>query len=164
MKKWITLFLLILSLSAVSVINVYSAETELLPDYTLNYETVFINGEEYYFETSFFETPIVLENIDLSTSTISGSRTKTLKNSAGQTVVKASVTGIFSYDGLSANCVSCSGSAVSYASQWYVSNYFTSKYNNSATTTATVIFSSGSTSMTYYLTASISCAPDGTLY
>ena len=99
-----------------------------------------------------------------TTSTITGKKTNTYKNSAGNAVWSVTVTGTFTYNGSSATCTSSTVSATSYNSNWKISSSSASK--SGATAKATVSakrYADGTYIRTMTQSVSLTCSKNGTL-
>ena len=99
-----------------------------------------------------------------TTSTISGKRTLTYRNSDGSTLWSVTVTGTFTYNGSSATCTSSTVSATSYNSNWKISSSSASKSGATANATATAKkYSNGICIKSMTQSISLTCSKNGTL-
>ena len=115
----------------------------------------------YYIETS-----ISIDNVDTASSTRgtkTATKTRSYKNSSGDVMWSASITGTFSYNGNSATCTSCSHSATAYGSTWSIKSVSSSRSGNSATTYATAIHHMATINVEHSMSVTISCSADGTI-
>lgn len=95
---------------------------------------------ETFEDGSYIETiieEVVVPSTRSSTSTISGKKTSTYRNSSGTALWSISVTGTFTYNGSSASCTKSTVSTSSYSSNWKVSSSSASKSGATAKATAT---------------------------
>lgn len=133
MKRTIVLLLSIISLAcniAISPLSVEAADIN-----TSSNIEMLDNG--YYYET-IIEDAEAPTNISPKATTQYITKTKTtqLKDSDGDVLWSVSIKAIFSYDGSTSKCTSCTPSATSYASSWSIKSVTSSKSGNSATATA----------------------------
>ena len=117
---------------------------------------------------SYMETVIEKTTTSLSarstTSTVSGKKTNTYRNSEGSALWTLTVTGTFTYNGSSATCTKSTVSATSYNSNWRISSSSASKSGATAKATATAKKYSNRIcikSMTQSI--SLTCSKNGTL-
>lgn len=117
---------------------------------------------------SYMETVIEKTTTSLSarstTSTVSGKKTNTYRNSEGSALWTLTVTGTFTYNGSSATCTKSTVSATSYNSNWRISSSSASKLGATAKATATAKKYSNRIcikSMTQSI--SLTCSKNGTL-
>lgn len=133
-------------------------------------EVVVSESTEYFEDGSSITTTITQlitdsQNQTRATRTVTGSKTKTVKDTSGSVLFKFKITGTFTVnEGVSATCtaVSCSGS--DFASGWSLDSYTTSKSGNTAK--ATGVFKHkklGITTVTQEVTNTLSCSTSGTL-
>ena len=116
-----------------------------------------------YIETVIEETTSTSSSRSTS-STISGKKTTTYRNSDGSAVWSVTVTGTFTYNGSSATCTKSTVSATSYNSNWKISNTSASKSGASAQATATSKkYSNGICIKTTTQSVSLTCSKNGTL-
>lgn len=95
MKKLISLFSVILMITALIVFPVHAQESETV---------------EYLPDGSYYVTTIEQSNIQpFSSGTTSGSKITTYKNSNGVTIFTFKLTGYFTYTGSSASCTKATG-------------------------------------------------------
>lgn len=115
-----------------------------------------------YIETKITTTPGY--STRSTTSTITGKKTNTYKNSAGNAVWSVTVTGTFTYNGSSATCTSSTVSATSYNSNWKISSSSASKSGATANATATAKkYSNGICIKSMTQSVSLTCSKNGTL-
>ena len=115
-----------------------------------------------YIETKITTTPVY--STRSTTSTITGKKTNTYKNSAGNAVWSVTVTGTFTYNGSSATCTSSTVSATSYNSNWKISSSSASKSGATANATATAKkYSNGICIKSMTQSVSLTCSKNGTL-
>lgn len=99
-----------------------------------------------------------------TTSTVSGKKTNTYRNSEGSALWSVTVTGTFTYNGSSATCTKSTVSATSYNSNWKISSSSASK--SGATAKATVSakrYADGTYIRTMTQSVSLTCSQNGTL-
>lgn len=155
--------LLSIILTTILLISLFSLTT-----YAQSPEIVVSETTEYFDDGSSITTTITqLANNDLTraTKTITGSKTKTVKNSDGDVLYKFKVTGTFSVnEGVSSTCTAVSCSASNLASGWSLDSSTKSKSGNKATATGvfkyTVLFI---TTITQETTATLTCDKNGNL-
>ena len=158
MKKTISIIL-----TAIILVSLFSLTT-----YAQSSETVISETTEYFEDGSSITTTvtqIASNNLSRATKTITGSKTKTVKNSDGDVLYKFKVTGTFTVnEGVSSTCTAVSCSASNLASGWSLSSSTKSKSGNKATATGvfeyTVLFI---TTITQETTATLTCDKNGTL-
>ncbi len=121
---------------------------------------------EYLKDGSYIET-ILEENNSVglfsTTSTKSGKKTSTYKNSSGQIQWSISVTGTFSYNGSSSKCMSSSISTTCPGKYWSLSGKSASKSGATAIATATAKYINGSNTKTVQRSVQLTCSKNGTL-
>ena len=164
MKKLTSIFLAITILISILSFNASAA------NYNDANKTEKIISEitEYFEDGSSITTTVTqLASNDLTraTKTITGSKTKTIKDSAGDVLYKFKVTGTFTVnEGVSSTCtaVSCSASDCNYG--WELDSSTTSKSGNTAR--AVGIFKKKTlfiTTQTVETTATLTCDKNGNL-
>lgn len=165
MKKIISITLTIVVLFCLFCFNVSATTYEGLSDN----EIVISETTEYFEDGSSITTTItqyVNESTTLATTkTISGSKTRTVKNSDNEVLYKFKINGTFSVNiGVSATCTAVSCSASDLASGWSLDSYTTSKSGNTASATGVfkhkVLFV---TNVTHETPVSLSCDANGVL-
>lgn len=158
MKKIISIIL-----TAVILVSLFS-----LTAYAQSSETVISETTEYFEDGSSITTTvtqITSNDLTRATKTITGSKTKTVKNSDGDVLYKFKVTGTFTVnEGVSSTCTAVSCSASNLASGWSLASSTKSKSGNKATATGvfeyTVLFI---TTITQETTATLTCDKNGNL-
>lgn len=124
---------------------------------------------EYLENGDYIETVISNETNDnatcplATTKTITKSKTKYYKNSAGTVLWSVTIKGTFTYDGSTSKCTSCSHSASAPASSWSIKSVSSSKSGNSATAKVTATQKDGSLSTDYSTSVTITCSANGTI-
>lgn len=124
---------------------------------------------EYFENGDYIETVISDETNNnaipplATTKTITKSKTKYYKNSAGTVLWYATIKATFTYNGSTSKCTSCSHSASAPASSWSIKSISSSKSGNSATAKATATHNFGVTSVDYSMSVTIKCSADGTI-
>ena len=99
-----------------------------------------------------------------TTSTVSGKKTNTYRNSEGSALWSVTVTGTFTYNGSSATCTKSTVSATSYNSNWKISSSSASKSGATAKATASVKrYADGTYIRTMTQSVSLTCSKKGTL-
>jgi hypothetical protein len=156
MKRVFLVLSLISALVLVSATSIFATEEETVVT-------------EYFPDGSYLEVAVADESSPFSlfsaTSTKSGSKTATYKNSAGDSLWSVKVSGTFSYNGTTASCTSSSVTATSYSSYWSIASKSASKSGNTATATATAnqYSSFGIVIATVTYTVNLTCSANGTL-
>lgn len=158
MKKLLSIILIVFILVPTVSVTTHAQSPEIIISETTEY---FEDG------TSITTTITQLSSNDLTraTKTITGSKTKTVKNGDGDVLYKFKVTGTFSVnEGVSATCTAVSCSASNLASGWSLASSTKSKSGNKATATGvfeyTVLFI---TTITQETTATLTCDKNGNL-
>ncbi len=161
--------LLSIILTTVIFISLFSFNT-LAIEYkeTTDKEIIISETTEYFEDGSSITTTITQflnENQTRATKTVSGSKTKTAKNSSGDVLYKFKVTGTFSVnEGVSATCTAVSCSASDFASGWSLDSSTTSKSGNTANATGNFKYKVlGITTRNQQTQASLSCNVNGVL-
>lgn len=159
MKKFISIIL-----TAILLISPFSFVTS-----AENYEITISETTEYFEDGSSIITTITQQTSNImplsSTYNLTGSKTKTGKDSSGNVLYKFKITGTFLVnEGTSATCtaVSCSASDCNYG--WELDSYTTSKSGNTAK--ANGIFKKKTlfvTTQTIEIPISLSCDVNGVL-
>lgn len=164
MKKTLSLILSIILLVLLFNFNVSAANYNALP----KNETIINETIEYFPDGSTITTITQqINNIETfaTTKTVSGTKTKTVKNSDGEILYKFKINGTFSVNvGASAVCTAVSCSASELASGWSLDSSTTSKSGNTAKATGVfkhkVLFV---TNVTQEVSNTLSCDKDGVL-
>lgn len=161
MKKIISIVLITVLLLCTVSISV-SATTQR--------EVVVSENTEYFEDGSSITTTITQivsnsKNLARATRNVTGSKTKTVKNSSGDVLFKFKITGTFTVnEGVSATCTAVSCSASDLASGWSLDSYSTSKSGNTATATGNFKHKVlGITNVTQQVTNTLTCSTTGTL-
>ncbi len=121
-----------------------------------------VNASEYYYE----ETIEIINTIPSSrtTNTITGRKTKSMKNSAGAVLWYVSVTGTFTYTGSKSQCTSATVTAKSNNKYWKIISKSSSKNTNNATATARAQnILDGEVIATHRLSTTLTCSTTGKL-
>ena len=164
MKKLTSVVLIVAILMTILSFNVAATN-----DNTFNtYEKIVSETTEYFKDGSSITTTvtqIASNDLTRATKSITGSKTKTIKDSAGDVLYKFKVTGTFTVnEGVSSTCtaVSCSASNCNYG--WELDSSTTSKSGNTAK--AVGIFKKKTlfiTTQTVETTATLTCDKNGVL-
>lgn len=117
---------------------------------------------EYLENGDYIETTTETENTTRAAGTVTGSKTKSYKDSDGNVLWKVKVTGTFAYTGKTSLCSTVSHTATSNSSSWTIKSSSSSKSGNTATATAKAVKTS-STTITHSMTVNLSCDADGNL-
>ncbi len=117
---------------------------------------------EYLENGDYIETTIETQNTTRAAGTVTGSKTKSYKDSDGTVLWKVKVTGTFAYTGKTSLCSTVSHTATSNSSSWTIKSSSSSKSGNVATATAKAVNTS-STTITNTLTVKLTCDADGNL-
>lgn len=135
--------------------------------YAQSPEVVISETTEYFEDGSSVTTTITqLETnyLTRATKTITGSKTKTVKNGDGDVLYKFKVTGTFTVnEGVSSTCTAVSCSASNLASGWSLDSSSTSKSGNKASATGIFKYTVLFISITQETTATLSCDKNGVL-
>ncbi|MCH5300490.1 MAG: hypothetical protein J1E56_04150 [Ruminococcus sp.] len=124
---------------------------------------------EYLENGDYIETVISNETNDnatcplATTKTITKSKTKYYKNSAGTVLWSVTIKGTFTYDGSTSKCTSCSHSASAPASNWSIKSISSSKSGNSATAKCVATYKGAIISTDYSMSVTITCSANGTI-
>ena len=123
---------------------------------------------EIFEDGSYIETVIEKKTSSFSarstTSTLTGKRTLTYRNSEGSALWSVTVTGTFTYNGSSATCTKSTVSATSYNSNWRISSSSASKSGATAKATASAKrYMDGTYIRTMTQSVSLTCRKNGTL-
>lgn len=157
MKKTISIIL-----TAIILVSLFS-----LTAYAQSSETVISETTEYFEDGSSVTTTvtqIASNNLTRATKTITGSKTKTVKNSDGDVLYKFKVTGTFTVnEGVSSTCTAVSCSASNLASGWSLVSSTKSKSGNKATATGVFEYTVLFISKTQETTATLTCDKNGNL-
>lgn len=157
MKKMFQVILTALIVISLSPATVHASSSPA-QDSSILYE----NG--YYIETIITEAepPAQISMFAAASETITRTKTTYVKDANRNILWYVSVTATFTYDGYSAQCISCSHDAVSLASTWSIESSSSSRSGNSATATATAKQTGTlGTSHTYTESVTIQCSPSG---
>lgn len=162
MKK--TTFLMAIILLFVFSFNVSAVAS----DYSLKNEIVISETTEYFEDGSSATTTvtqIITPNQPRATKNVTGSKTRTIRNSDGDVLYKFKVTGTFSVnEGISSTCTAVNCSASNLASGWSLDSSTTSKSGNKASATGifkyTVLFI---TTITEETSVTLTCDKNGVL-
>lgn len=165
MKKFLSIFLTIVVL--ISLFSFTASATTY--DGLAENEMVVSQTTEYFEDGSSITTTITQYVSDVSTlattKTVSGSKTRTVKNADNEVLYKFKINGTFSVTvGVSATCTAVSCSASDLASGWSLDSSITSKAGNTAN--AMGIFKKKVlliTTQTVETPVSLSCDANGTL-
>ena len=122
MKRCITLALIILFIVAMMPTNVFAVEAK----------------DVIRFDDGSYITVEIINMDTRATSTKTGSKVYTYRNSDGDQQWKATLTGTFTYTGSSSTCTSSSCNVSITDSDWYVVSKTTSTSGSSATTDLTM--------------------------
>jgi hypothetical protein len=156
MKRVVLIVSLISALVLLSATSIFAAEQDTVVT-------------EYFPDGSYLEVTVEEQSSPFSlfaaTSTKSGSKTATYKNSAGDSLWSVKVSGTFSYNGSTSSCTSSSVIATVYSSYWSIVSKSASKSGNNATATATAkqYSSLGIAIATATYTVNLTCSASGTL-
>lgn len=165
MKKFLSIFLTIVVL--ISLFSFTASATTY--DGLAENEMVVSQTTEYFEDGSSITTTITQYVNDVSTlattKTVSGSKTRTVKNADNEVLYKFKINGTFSVTvGVSATCTAVSCSASDLASGWSLDSYTTSKSSNKANATGVfkhkVLFV---TNVTQEVSGTLACDANGTL-
>jgi len=116
-----------------------------------------------------FEVVTITSSIDKNISdrallsTISGTKTTEYKNISGVTLWSVSVTGIFTFNGSTSSCISCSHSTAFYNSEWSLKNAIHSMSGNTASATATATHTVLGIPIDHTKTVTLQCDRNGNL-
>lgn len=120
---------------------------------------------ETFEDGSYLET--VIKDADIPTTystTKTGQKIKTYKDSEGNSIWSVTVTGTFTYTGSTATCTKSTVSATSYKSSWKISTSSASKSGATATATATAKkYADGEYIKSMTQSVSLTCSKNGTL-
>lgn len=157
MKKYISIFLVVIMIFSVFSISIYAEDEEKLISESVEYLD---NG--YYVVISLTENDT--NTLTRGTSTKSGTKIYTLYNDDDVALVVHKLTATFSYTGSSSTCTSASVSNTIHNDQWKVPTATASKSGNVATGTFVakhyVLFI---VTQTINTTLKITCSKTGTL-
>lgn len=165
MKKFLSLILATVVLTSLFSLNISAESFDELVE-----NEVVISETTDYFEDGSSITTTITQQINngispMATKTVSGSKTRTVKNSDGDVLYKFKINGTFSVNvGVSATCTAVSCSASNLASGWSLDSSTTSKLGNTAK--ATGIFKYKVlliTTQTVEIPVSLSCDENGVL-
>ena len=154
--------LLSIILTTILLISLFSITT-----YAQSPEIIISETTEYFEDGSSITTTVTqLASNDLTraTKTITGSKTKTVKNGDGDVLYKFKVTGTFTVnEGVSSTCTAVSCSASNLASGWTLDSSTKSKSGNKATATGVFKYTVLFISTTQETTATLTCDKNGNL-
>ena len=158
MKKLLSIILIVFILVPTVSVTTHAQSSEIVISETTEY---FEDGSSVTTTITQIETNYLTR----ATKTITGSKTKTVKNGDGDVLYKFKVTGTFTVnEGVSATCTAVSCSASNLASGWSLDSSTKSKSGNKATATGvfkyTVLFITTTTQET---TATLTCDKNGNL-
>lgn len=164
MKRIFSIVLSLIVLTCLFNFNVFAANDN---DMVQN-EIVISETTEYFEDGSSIITTItqhVNQNQTRATRTVSGSKTRTVKNADGVVLYKFKINGTFSVnEGVSATCTAVSCSASDCSNGWSLDSSTTSKSGNTAS--AVGVFKKKTlfiTTQTVETPISLSCDANGTL-
>lgn len=144
------------------ILSICYNPTVLASDYTNSSTTTEVLDDGSYIETT-IETVSSI-NLFSATSTKSGKRTSTYKDSSGKIYWSVTVNGSFSYNGSSSKCTSSAISTTCPSKLWKLSNKSSSK--SGATATASVVakrYTNGTITKTIKRSVSLTCSKTGKL-
>ncbi len=144
------------------VLSICYSSTTLASDYTDSSTTIEVLDDGSYIETTIETTPSI--NLFVVTSTKSGKKTSSHKDSSGRTLWSVTVNGTFSYNGTSSKCTSSTISTTCPSSMWKLSGKSASK--SGATATASVVgkkYGNGTVTKTINRSVSLTCSKTGKL-
>jgi len=136
---------------------------------TTQREVVVSENTEYFEDGSSITTTVTQivndsKNQTRATRNLTGSKTKTVKNSDGDVLFKFKITATFLVnDGVSATCTAVSCSASDLASGWSLDSYSTSKSGNTARATGIFKYTVLIASKTQEVVNTLTCSTTGTL-
>lgn len=121
---------------------------------------------QYFDDGSYLITTISDENanINLRSTSLTKTKTKTSEyyNSSGKVLYMIAVTGTFTYDGTTSNCVLSKANAQSYNNNWKIGNMSSTKSSNTATAIITIKHYKNDTLIdTLKKRISLTCSPSG---
>ena len=159
MMKKITCFFLL----AILILNLFST----IPAYALTGSDICLDNEcktiEILENGDYLETTLIIKDLDLKSSTKTGSKTKSYKNSSGVTLWSVTVHGTFSYTGTSSTCTNATRSTSAPGANWSIKSSSAGKSGNTATAHATATYRDGSYTTDYSMSVSLKCSANGTL-
>lgn len=143
------------------ILSICFHSTALASDSNTSSTTIEFLNDGSYIETILTEDcPVGLFS---TTSTKSGRKTSTYKNSSGQIQWSVTVNGTFSYNGSSAKCTVSSISTACPSKYWTLSGKSASKSGATAIASATAKHTNGSNTKTIQRSVRLTCNKDGTL-
>lgn len=121
-----------------------------------------VNAEGYYYEETI---EIIEENISRASSSKTGEKIGTYRNSSGEKQWEVIVTGTFTYNGSTSTCTKASVSVNVYNNYWHLYSKSASKSENKAIGKATCkLYSvSGNVIDTVSKTVTLTCSASGKL-
>lgn len=134
-----------------------------------NAEIIVSETTEYFEDGSSVTTTVTKQVSPImtlgSTYNLTGSKTKTVKNSGGDVLYKFKITATFAVnEGVSSTCTAVSCSASDLASGWSLYASGTTKSGNTATATGVFKYKVlGITTVTHEVTNTLTCSTSGTL-
>ena len=157
MKKLLSIILTTILLISLFSITTYAQSPEIIISETTEY---FEDGSSVTTTITQIETNYLTR----ATKTITGSKTKNVKNGDGDVLYKFKVTGTFTVnEGVSATCTAVSCSASNLASGWSLDSSTKSKSGNKATATGVFKYTVLFISTTQETTATLTCDKNGNL-
>lgn len=145
------------------ILNICYCSTALASDYTHSSATTEVLNDGSYIETTIEAVSSI--NLFAATSTKSGKKTSTYKDSSGKIYWSVTVNGNFSYNGSSSKCTSSTISTTCPSKIWKLSNKSSSK--SGATATVSVVakrYTNDSITKTIKRSVSLTCSKTGKLY
>ena len=142
---------------------VFTFNVSAITDNNLKENEIIISETTEYFEDGSSITTTVSQTLNTTqtraTKTISGNKTKTIRNSDGDILYKFKVMGTFSVnEGVSSTCTAVSCSASDFASGWSLYSSTTSKSGNTANATGIFKFKVlGITTITEETSVTLTC-------
>ena len=164
MKKILSIIL-----TTVILVSLFSFNASAITNNGLTENEIVVSETTEYFEDGSSITTTITQFINQTsaraTKTVSGSKTKTAKNSSGSVLYKFKVTGTFLVnEGVSATCTAVSCSASDLASGWSLDSSSTSKSGNTASATGIFKYKVlGITTKTQETNVELACDAHGTL-
>lgn len=161
--------LLSIILTAIIFVSLFSFNSSATTyEKTADKEIIISETTEYFADGSSITTTItqfINQNQSRATKTVSGSKTKTAKNSSGDVLYKFKVNGTFNVNiGVSATCTAVSCSASDFASGWNLDSSGTNKSGNTANAIGIFKYKVlGITTKTQETQANLSCDANGVL-
>ncbi len=158
MKKLLS-FLIIAALILTLSISVYAEDGSNTESGGTVVEIEYLeNGD--YIETVLENETIIIPS-DATATTVTKTKVKNYKNSAGTILWSIKVQGTFTYNGTTCSCTNAEHQATSYASTWTIISASHSRRGNAATATATARHTSGVGYDDYTRSVTLRCSPTG---